>query len=122
MTHFRAIAAASLALCLTAPAIAAEPQVPRLDVTPTCRPIDKTDMIQFDEKRCRQIENSAREQLVRQWTDFPAANRALCIQTATMGGTASYVELITCLELKREVARGPADQAMKTAPAGLNKK
>jgi len=112
-------AAASLTLLLSAPVLGAEPQVPRLDVTPTCRPIDKTDMIQFDEKRCRKIESDAREQLARQWADFPAAHRALCTQTATMGGTASYVELITCLEMKRDVAKLPADRGLKTAPTGL---
>jgi hypothetical protein len=122
MTQLRTIAAAaSLALALSAPALA-EPQVPRLDVTPTCRPIDKSDMVQMDESRCRQIENDARDQLVRQWSDFPAADRMLCTQTATMGGTASYVQLITCLEMKRDVAKLPADRGMRTAPAGLNTK
>ncbi len=114
--------AAGLALSLGTPAFAAEPQVPRLDVTPTCRPLDKSDMMQMDEGRCRQIENEARNQLVRQWADFPAADRALCTQTATMGGTASYVELITCLEMKRDVARLPADKGLKTAPTSLNAK
>ena len=123
MTQLRNIAAAaSLLLALSAPAIAAEPQVPRLDVTPTCRPIDKSDMMQMDESRCRQIENDARDQLVRQWADFPAADRTLCIQTATMGGTASYVELITCLEMKRDVAKLPTDRGLNSRPAGLNTK
>ena len=119
MTHLHTVAAAaSLALSLSVPAFAAESQVPRLDVTPTCRPLDKTDMI-LDEKRCRQIENDARDQLVRQWADFPAADRTLCTQTATMGGTASYVHLITCLELKRDVAKLPANRGLTTAPTGL---
>ena len=118
MTHLHTVvAAASLALSLSVPAFA-ESQVPRLDVTPTCRPLDKTDMM-LDEKRCRQIENDARDQLVRQWADFPAAHRTLCTQTATMGATASYVELITCLEMKRDVAKLPADRGLKTAPTGL---
>ena len=99
-----------LALSLAAPAIA-EPQVPRLDVTPTCRPMDKNDGLQLDESRCRESENAAREQLVREWANFPAADRVECTTAATMGGTASYVELITCLEMKRHVAAmsKPAD-------------
>src|SRR5258707_7874745 len=122
MRHLRNIAAAAaLALAMSAPALA-EPQVPRLDVTPTCRPMDKSDMMQMDESRCRQIENDARDQLVRQWADFPAADRTLCIQTASMGGTASYVELITCLEMKRDVAKLPADRGLRTAPTGLKTK
>jgi hypothetical protein len=39
-----------------------------------------------------------------------------------MGGTASYVELITCLELKREVARMPADAGLQSRPSGLRAK
>jgi len=122
MIHLHIVAAAALlALSPSVPALA-ESQVPRLDVTPTCRPIDKTDMMQLDEKRCRQIENDARDQLVRQWADFPAADRTLCTQTATMGGAASYVGLITCLEMRRDVAKLPADRGLRTAPTGLKTK
>ena len=110
-------AVAVLAACLAAPAFAAEPQVPRLDLTPTCRPIDKSDM-QLDENRCRQVENDARDQLARQWASFPAADRSQCIATATMGGTASYVELITCLELKRDAANLPPN-GLSSRPTGL---
>jgi hypothetical protein len=111
-------AVASLALCLGTPAFAAEPQVPRLDVTPTCRPLDKSDMMQFDENRCRKIENDARDQLVRQWANYPTADRSQCIATATMGGAASYVELITCLEMKHDVASLPAS-GLRSRPTGL---
>jgi len=97
----------------------AEPQVPRLDVTPTCRPMSKNDGLQLDEKRCRESENAAREQLVREWANFPAADRVECTTAATMGGTASYVELITCLEMKRYVANMPkqADEPSKSGKA-----
>src|SRR5438105_15843484 len=83
-----------LAACMAVPASAAEPQVPRLDVTPTCRPLDKSDM-QLDENRCRQVESDARDQLARQWASYPAADRSQCTATATMGGTARYGALIT---------------------------
>ncbi|HMK79463.1 MAG TPA: hypothetical protein VK438_07415 [Xanthobacteraceae bacterium] len=105
-------------------AVAAEPQVPRLDVTPTCRPLDKGEL-QLDEKRCRESENEAREQLVRVWSSFPAADRAECTTAATMGGTASYVELITCLEMKRNVAElsnGSNNGISGTGPARTGRK
>lgn len=112
-------AAAALATSLAAPARAADPQVPRLDVTPTCRPFSNSDM-QIDEKRCRQTENDARDQLKRDWAKYTAAERSQCTATATMGGTASYVELITCLEMLRAVASAPAkDKDMRTHPTGL---
>ncbi len=39
-----------------------------------------------------------------------------------MGGTASYVELITCLELKRDVAKAPADLGLQSRPSNLRSK
>src|SRR5690349_10012049 len=115
------VAAALAGLALAGPARAADPKVPSLDVTPTCRPMDKSDLMQLDESRCRQIEHDARDQLAKQWSNFPAADRSQCIATATMGGTASYVELITCLEMKRDVATLPARDKLNTKPTGLSR-
>ena len=120
MTILQTTAAALLALSLGTPAFAAAPGVPRLDVGPTCRPLDPSDKsIQIDTERCLKTEQDAREQLVRQWADFPAADRSLCIQTATLTDMASYVDLITCLEMKRDLTKLPADRGLRSAPAAL---
>jgi hypothetical protein len=115
------VGAAVLLLTLATPVFAAPADgVPRLNVGPTCRPINQSDKsIQIDTQRCLKTENDAREQLVRQWADFPAADRALCIRTATLTDMASYVDLLTCLEMKRDVAKLPADRGLRTAPAAL---
>lgn len=109
----------ALAIGVSASAYAAE--VPRLDVSKTCKPIGNDRSFAINPDRCFQSEKEARDQLTREWTNFPATDRALCTQTATMGGTASYVELITCLELKRDAARLP-DRNMAVQPAALPKK
>ena len=122
MTILHTSAAALFALSLGAPAFAASTGggVPRLDVRPTCHPISANDKsIQIDTERCLKTEQDAREQLVRQWADFPAADRALCTRTATLTSMASYVDLITCLEMKRDVAKLPADRGLRSAPAAL---
>jgi len=120
MTILQTSAAALLALSLGAPAFAAEPAVPRLDVRPTCHPLDPSDKsIQIDTERCLKTEQDARAELVRQWADFPPADRVLCIQTATLTSMASYVDLITCLEMRRDVAKLPADRGLRSAPAAL---
>jgi len=86
MTILQTTAAALFALSLAAPAFAAD-GVPKLNVRPTCHPIDASDKtIRIDTERCLKTENDAREQLVRQWADFPAADRALCTRTATLCG------------------------------------
>jgi hypothetical protein len=107
------LAAASLT---AAAAYAAD--VPALDVSKTCKPIANDRSFAIDSDRCFKTEKQAREQLAREWENFPAADRGLCTQTATMGGTASYVELITCLEMKRDVAKLP-DRNMTVRPAAL---
>jgi hypothetical protein len=107
------LAAASLT---AAAAYAAD--VPALDVSKTCKPIANDRSFAIDSDRCFKTEKQAREQLAREWENFPAADRGLCTQTATMGGTASYVELITCLEMKRDDATLP-DRNMRVRPAAL---
>ena len=39
-----------------------------------------------------------------------------------MGGMSSYVALITCLEMKRDVAKLPADRGLTVRPAALPQK
>src|SRR5947199_6046956 len=96
--------------------------VPKLDVSKTCRPIAGDVSLQINTDRCFKSEQAARDQLNKEWASFPAANRGLCTQTATMGGMPSYVALITCLEMKRDVAKLPANANLRTQPAGLSTK
>jgi len=96
-------------------------EVPTLNVTPTCTPIGNDKTFPIDTDRCRRSEQEARDQLVKEWANFPAADRSLCTQTATMGGMASYVALITCLEMKRAVAKLPADGGLASQPSSLRK-
>jgi hypothetical protein len=107
------------AICASASASAAE--VPTLDVSRTCKPLVDDKSFVIDTDRCLKSEQEARNQLTREWANFPAADRTLCTQTASMGGTASYVELITCLEMKRDIATLPPDRGLTVRPAGLPK-
>jgi hypothetical protein len=93
--------------------------VPTLDTRRTRDPIGGDVSLRIDTERCFQTEQEARDQLTRQWVDFPAADRTLCTQTATMGGTASYVELIACLQMKRDVAKLRPDRGLTTRPSAL---
>ena len=115
------VAAGAALLIFSAVAFAAD--VPRLDVANACRAAAGADLgAHYDSDRCLKSENDARDQLKAQWANFPAVDRSLCTQTATMGGTASYVELITCLELKRDVAKAPADLGLQSRPSNLRSK
>ena len=110
-----ALAAAATALVTAAHAA----EVPTFDVGPTCRPIGGEKALQIDTDRCFKTEQEARGQLVREWADFPVPDRTLCTQTAAMAGMPSYVALITCLEMKRDVAKLPADRGLRSRPSSL---
>ena len=115
------VAAGAALLIVSAVAFAAD--VPRLHVAGACRAAAGADpILKYDSDRCLKSENEARDQLKAQWTNFPATDRSFCTQTATMGGTASYVELITCLELKRDAANMPKDLGLESRPSGLRSK
>jgi len=86
-------------------------QVPKLNVTPSCRAsADGILGVKQDIESCLQSENAARDQLAQEWSTFAAADRASCTRLTTIGGTGgTYTELITCLEIKRESAKLPKD-------------
>ena len=107
------------AVVFATPAVASD--VPTLNVLPTCTPIGNDKTFPIDTKQCLRSEQDARDQLEREWASFPAADRSLCTQTASMGGMASYVALITCLEMKRDVAK-LQDRNLAVRPASLPKK
>jgi hypothetical protein len=79
-------------------------QVPKLNVEATCRgsvAADKAmglDLPQSFEK-CMSDENSAQHQLGPIWSSYSAAIRVQCEGEATAAGNASYVDLLTCLQM-----------------------
>jgi hypothetical protein len=100
-----------LSAALSASAAAAQSGVPTLNLTATCRALDRNDFsIQIDTQRCLKTENEARAKLAGDWSKYSAADRNLCTQTAKMGGIESYVHLLTCIELRQHAATGPTQR------------
>src|SRR5256885_12901213 len=79
-------------------------QVPKLNVTPSCRAsADGILGVKQDIQTCIQSENSARDQLAQQWSTFKPADRDSCTRLTTIAGTgATSTEPITCLWIKTE--------------------
>jgi len=79
--------------------------VPKYDIQRGCR-ADNTNTsglsVGLDEstKNCIKDEQTARDQLQSQWSQFSPANRATCSrdETDVSGVPPSYVELLTCLQ------------------------
>jgi hypothetical protein len=85
-------------------------QVPHLDVGPSCRSAANGDIgIKQDMNVCLNDENSARDQLVKEWSQFSAADRSSCLRLTTTGGNPTYTEYLTCLEMDRDARKLPND-------------
>ena len=96
--------------------------VPQLNVEQVCEGIAKQGGVTFrdpaiaqEKKNCLQSEQSIRDELVKQWSSFSPADRTSCVNEARMGGESSYTELITCLEMARDV-RVMREQQQEGAP------
>ena len=103
---------AILAVALTGLALSIVParsdEYPTLDVKPLCRGITNQSSLQeglrsvtFDE--CLKAEQADRETMIKEWSTFSADDKRHCIAEATMGGESSYTDLLTCLEMARDV-------------------
>ena len=55
----------------------------------------------FGVETCLRQEQEARQQIINNWTTYPASDRQKCINTTVYNP--SYVEWITCLEMYRDV-------------------
>jgi hypothetical protein len=84
--------------------------VARLDVEQVCDaiahrgvflrlPVDDVNV----KKDCLEGERTIRDELVKQWPNFSAADKAHCVNETVMGGESSYTELIICLEMARDL-------------------
>ena len=88
-----------IAIMVTLSPIVVSDSVPQFDIASECRFEGGSTAI-FD--RCSQDETSALSQLRAEWPQFGSADQRICMGMTTTGGFASYVELLTCLEMARD--------------------
>jgi|SRR5215813_11692246 len=104
-------------------------QVPSFNISPTCGGDAKTTASGGRTKGRKEIgergsdicikgEMAARDELAKQWTKFPAGDRARCVQLAKMTTMPSYVQVITCLEMARESGQLEKSSTTGAAPQG----
>lgn len=101
--------ALALGLQLVVP-VAGGDGVPQLNVEQVCKGIAEQGGVTFsdpavdqEKTKCIDSEKVIREQLVKQWSSFSADDRKHCVYGSVMGGDSSYTELLTCLEMARDV-------------------
>ena len=84
--------------------------VPTLNVEQVCTGIAQQGGVTFhdsaigqEKKDCLDSEKAIRDELVKQWSSFNGADKVHCTNESRMGGESSYTELLTCLEMARDV-------------------
>jgi hypothetical protein len=100
--------------------------VPTLNVDQVCAGIAEQGGATFhdsavgqEKKDCIDSEHAIREELVKQWSSFDASDKVHCTNESTMGGESSYTELLTCLEMARDVRTMHSES--KASNAGSSK-
>jgi hypothetical protein len=104
-------------LMLVIPVAATADDVPNLNVEPVCDGIAKQGGVTFhdpqiaqEKKNCLDTEATVRNELIKQWAKFDRTDRASCVNESEMGGESSYTELLSCLEMARDVRALRAEQ------------
>jgi hypothetical protein len=114
-----AVALAALGVSVSA---ARSDQYPTLNTAPVCHGIrEQSDLeaglrnTSFDQ--CMQAEQAERDAMIKEWPTFSSDDKTHCVAEATMGGESSYTELVTCLEMARDVRQLHSQANNSSAPA-----
>jgi hypothetical protein len=92
-------------------------ETPVLDVLPLCRgivsqsaaPLQAGDQ-SVTVQQCLDAEQTDRETMKKEWSTFSTSDKGHCIAEARMGGESSYTDLLTCLEMSRDVRKLKLDR------------
>jgi hypothetical protein len=102
---------------------------PKFDAAPGCkaaaainRSLDLS--VSQDYESCMNDEDSARTELVQNWSTYPADAKTRCVGQTVDGGTPSYVEVVECIVVTINVSTDSAapSQDAKTPPQNTKKK
>jgi hypothetical protein len=112
MSALKIIALASLLSGLQAVAAHADGP-PKLDVGTTCNAAAKfAIMAGRDKDACLEDERTAESALAQNWSKYSADDKTQCVGTVKTGGPASYVELLSCLEVMRDAKEFREDDSL----------
>jgi hypothetical protein len=89
---------------------------PNLNVDSSCAAAAQSGVNGRTKDACMSEENAARDTLTQKWKDFTGTEQSRCADLVRTGGPASYVELLTCLEMAQQAKKIPDNDALK--PAG----
>jgi uncharacterized protein CbrC (UPF0167 family) len=78
---------------------------PKLNIVPSCTAAASyAGLVGRDEAACVSDENDALDALNKNWSQYSSSDKSDCVGTVETGGPPSYVELLSCLEMMKDVA------------------
>jgi hypothetical protein len=78
---------------------------PKLNIDPSCEAAARSVLsLGRDTEACRSDERDAENLLVKNWSLYSGAHKTQCVDMTSRGGSSSYVELISCLDIMRDAA------------------
>ena len=106
----RAFVATVLAAVCLSGLSARSDDIPTLDVNPVCHGIAmqgelEAGLQQTSFQQCVQSEQAVRADVKKEWSTFSTADKTHCVALAKTGGESSYTELLTCMEMARDVRK-----------------
>ena len=101
--------------------IAQAASAPTVDISKTCRASEKALLDIFGSQtvatfeNCMRQEEDARQQMIKNWTQYATTDRQRCVNTA--GYMPSYVEWLTCFEMQVDVRKLRKDAPNELTPS-----
>ena len=81
----------------------ANDSVPKLNVRPSCEAAAAGAVIAGrDTKACLDDERGAQDQVTQNWSKYSPTDKAQCVGMVNTGGSPSYVELLSCLDIMKD--------------------
>ena len=91
--------------------------IPKLDTSLSCKSAGAAAVMgghegARNEAACEQDEKDAHTKLEQDWGSYSGPEQARCVRISTLGGSPSYVELLTCLEMAKAAKQLPVGDRM----------
>jgi hypothetical protein len=94
---------------------------PTLEVGSSCEAAGRGSVVLGrDKKACLGDETTAQDTLKQNWSKYAATDKSECVGMVTTGGPASYVELLSCVEILRDARNIRNADALESDDAAIS--
>ena len=102
---------AAIVTTLISASVEAADGPPQLNVSQSCQAAARGSVVAGrNDEACLADERTSQDQITKNWSQYAAADKTLCIGMNETGGPPSYVELQSCLEILRDARNIPKDE------------